>query len=329
MITTSTLITGATGFAGQHLVAACANAGESVIACGRRPNPPKQFTTLGVEYRAVDLLASTGTHSISALIKQTEPKVVYHLAALASAGRSWQEPTEAINANVMMTFNLLEAVRQFAPQAVVLVTGSSEVYGPPNTLPVLERAKLRPQNPYAVGKASVELLAGFYADVYDLKVVRARTFNHAGPGQSVTYLVPSLAAQVAAGITVAADPITVTTGNPEARRDYTDVRDVIRAYRLLVEKQTTNIFNVCSGQTYSVRELVALFSKLTERKINHQVDPQRFRPVDVPEVRGSHQKLTIATGWYPQITMTKTLRDTLSEHLPEGFDNTISSTSYS
>ena len=131
-----------------------------------------------------------------------------------------------------MTLHLLEAVRAEAPEAAVVVVGSSELYGPPATLPVDESAPLRPQNPYAVSKASADLLAGFYADAHGLRIIRARAFNHAGPGQEPIYAIASFARQVAAGLEAGEDPVRVVTGNPDARRDYTDVRDVVRAYRV-------------------------------------------------------------------------------------------------
>ena len=132
-----------------------------------------------------------------------------------------------------MAVHLLEAVREEAPEATVVAVSSGEVYGPPERLPVDETAPLRPQNPYAVSKAQVDLLAGFYSDAHGLRVVRPRAFNHAGPGQKPIYAIASFARQVAAGLEEGANPVRVVTGNPDTRRDFTDVRDVVRAYRLL------------------------------------------------------------------------------------------------
>ena len=143
------------------------------------------------------------------------------------------------------------------PDAAVVAVSSGEVYGPPASLPVDESAPLRPQNPYAVSKAAGDLLAGFYADAHGLRVARPRAFNHSGPGQPPLYALASFARQVAAGLEAGDDPIRVVTGNPDARRDYTDVRDVVRAYRLLAAAGEPGVVNVCSGRSASARELVA------------------------------------------------------------------------
>ena len=138
----------------------------------------------------------------------------------------------------------------------MVAVASGEVYGPPARLPVDETAPLRPQNPYAVSKASADLLAGFYADAHGLRVIRARAFNHAGPGQAPTYAIASFAQQVARALDAGEDPVRIVTGNPDTRRDYTDVRDVVRAYRLLAEHAEPGIYNVCSGRTASTTELI-------------------------------------------------------------------------
>ena len=185
------------------------------------------------------------------------PEVVYHLAALAHVGRSWGDPAATLARNQAIDLNVLEAVRTEAPGAVLVAVSSGEVYGPPSTLPVDESAPLRPQNPYAVSKAAGDLLAGFYADAHGLRVVRPRAFNHAGPGQPALYALASFTRQVAAGLEAGDDPIRLVTGNPDARRDFTDVRDVVRAYRLLAAAGEPGVFNVCSGRSTSARELLA------------------------------------------------------------------------
>jgi GDP-4-dehydro-6-deoxy-D-mannose reductase len=232
------------------------------------------------------------------------PRVVYHLAAHAHVGASWREPGATLRDNVAMTLNLLEAVRSEAPEATVVAVSSGEIYGPPARLPVDESAPLRPQNPYAVSKASADLLAGFYADAHGLRVIRPRAFNHAGPGQQPTYAVASFARQVAEGRRV-------VTGNPDTRRDYTDVRDVVRAYRLLAERGEPGVYNVCSGRTASAAELVAALASVAGVEVEHVVDPALLRPHEVMEVRGSYAALREATGWEPEIPLEQTLADTL------------------
>ena len=240
------------------------------------------------------------------------PDVVYHLAALAHVGRSWRDPRVTLAQNQAINLNVLEAVRTEAPAAVLVAVSSGEVYGPPQTLPVDESAALRPQNPYAVSKAAGDLLAGFYADAHGLRVARPRAFNHAGPGQPPLYALASFARQVAAGLEAGDDPIRVVTGNPDARRDFTDVRDVVRAYRLLAESGESGAVNVCSGRSVSARELVAGLGRAAGVEIDHTVDPGLVRAHEVMEIRGSAERLRAATGWEPRIALETTLADTVA-----------------
>jgi len=288
------LVTGASGFVGRHLVAACAEAGEVVAEASRATG--------------VDLLDLDGAR---AAVAAARPDVVYHLAALAHAGASWEDPSGYLAGNLALALSVLEAVRAEAPGATVVVIGSGEVYGPPATLPVTEDAPLRPQNPYAVSKASADLLAGFYADAHGLRVIRARPFNHAGPGQAASYAIGSFARQAAVAAEAGRDPIRIVTGNPDTRRDYSDVRDVVRAYRLLSERAEPGTYNVCSGRTASGRELLAALARAVGAGLEHEVDPALVRAHDVLEVRGSHERLRRATGWEPEIALEHTLADTV------------------
>jgi GDP-4-dehydro-6-deoxy-D-mannose reductase len=274
------VITGVTGFAGRHLAAACA--ADDVV---------------GLSSSVCDLRDAEAARTA---IADARPEVVYHLAARAHVGESWNDPAGTLGDNVAMTLNVLEAVRAAAPDAVVVAVSSGEVYGPPERLPVDEAAPLHPQNPYAVSKASADLLAGMYADAHGLKVVRARAFNHAGPGQDPTYAISSFARQAAHGAE------RIVTGNPDTRRDYTDVRDVVRAYRLLAERGEPGVYNICSGRTASTREIVALLGSELD------VDPDLLRPNEVMELRGSYAALNAATGWEPEIPFAQTVRDTLT-----------------
>ena len=285
------LITGAGGFAGGHLAAACRDAGDEVVEVSR---------ATGTDLRD----AAAARDAISA----AAPDVVYHLAARAHVGESWKDPQGFLADNLAMTLNVLDAVRADAPEAVVVAVSSGELYGPPESLPVTEEAPLRPQNPYAVSKASADLLAGFYADAHGLRVIRARPFNHAGPGQEPTYAIASFARQAAAG----GDPVRIVTGSPDTRRDYTDVRDVVRAYRLLAERGDPGIYNVCSGRTASARELIELLASAAGAALDHVVDPSLVRAHEVMEVRGSAERLRAATGWEPEIALERTLADTVA-----------------
>jgi GDP-4-dehydro-6-deoxy-D-mannose reductase len=291
------LICGASGFAGAHLARACAEAGDEVVALAR--SGPV----------AVDLRDAA---AVRAAVAEAAPAVVYHLAALAHVGRSWRDPRTTLAENHAMTVNVLEAVRSEAPDAVVVAVSSGEVYGPPAALPVDESALLRPQNPYAVSKAAGDLLAGFYADAHGLRVVRPRPFNHAGPGQPPIYALASFARQMALGLEAGDEPVRVVTGNPESRRDYTDVRDVVRAYRLMAEAGAPAVANVCSGRSRSGRDLIAGLEQAAAARVEHVVDPGLVRAHEVMEVRGSAERLRAATGWEPEIPLERTLADTVA-----------------
>ena len=241
----------------------------------------------------VDLLDATATRSA---IAAARPEVVYHLAAHAHVGESWRDPARSLRDNVAMTLNVLEAVREEASEATVVAVASGEVYGPPERLPVGETAPLRPQNPYAVSKASADLLAGFYADAHGVRVIRARAFNHAGPGQAPVYAIASFARQFATAVDAGENPVRIVTGNPDTRRDFTDVRDVVRAYRLLAERAEPGVYNICSGRTASSRELVAMLAEAAGVAVEHVVDPAKLRPHEVMELRGSFERAARGHG---------------------------------
>jgi GDP-4-dehydro-6-deoxy-D-mannose reductase len=283
-------VTGGAGFAGRHLLALVPDA----VAPSREE---------------LDLLDAD---AVRGAVHEAAPEAVFHLAALASVGRSWEAPAETLTGNVAMTAHLLEAVRLEAPEAAVVMVGSGEVYGRPARLPVDEDAPLRPQNPYAVSKAACDLLGGQYADAYGLRVVRMRPFNHAGPGQSDDYVVGTLTRQVAEAEAAGRDEAALRTGNPDSARDFTDVRDVVRAY-VAAASVEAGAFNVASGRTVTVRELIELVRAAARLPVRHEVDASRVRAHDVPEVRGSAERLREATGWAPEIPLERTVADALDE----------------
>ncbi len=289
------LITGAGGFAGRHLAAHCRASGDEVAEVSRGTG--------------VDLLDAPATREAVAAAR---PGVVYHLAARAHVGESWKDPARFLSENLAMALNVLEAVRAEAPEATVVAVASGEVYGAPAVLPVGEDAALRPQNPYAVSKASADLLAGFYADAHGLRVIRARAFNHAGPGQEPAYAIASFSRQAAQAVSRGEDPIVFVTGNADTRRDYTDVRDVARAYRLLAERAEPGVYNVCSGRSTSARELLELLAAAAGARLDHRVDPALVRAHEVMEVRGAPDRLKAATGWEPEMPLERTLADTVA-----------------
>jgi GDP-4-dehydro-6-deoxy-D-mannose reductase len=300
------LITGASGFAGGYLARACAQAGDEVFGASRRGALPADAG----EGIAVDLRDLDG---VRRLLAELEPEVVYHLAALSSVGRSWEQPAATVQDNVATAVNVLEALRLEVPDARVVWVGTCESYGPPSRLPVAEDAPLKPANPYAVSKTAGDLLAAVYVDAHGLDLVRARPFNHTGPGQLPMFIVSSLAEQAARAKLAGESSIRIVTGNPETRRDFTDVRDVARAYRLLAERgQAGQVYNVSSGQSISAADQIAVLGELVApATIDHVVDPDRVRAHEVMDVRGANDRIRADTGWQPEIPFRTTMLDTL------------------
>ena len=214
--------------------------------------------------------------------------------------------------NVATAVNVLEAWRLDAPRARMVWVSSSEVYGNAAQLPIVEDAPVQPANPYAVSKLTGDLLAGVYADAHGLDLVRARPFNHAGPGQRPVFIVSSLARQAAEGRLSGAHRIRIATGNPDTRRDFTDVRDVVRGYRLLAERARPGVYNVCSGRSISPADQIRMLAEVVAPlEIEHEVDPARVRAHEVMDLRGSNARIRSAVGWQPEIPFEQTIRDTV------------------
>ena len=298
------LVTGAAGFVGSHLVGRLRACGDDVTCTDRADGGP-------------DLLDATG---IRRLIEEVRPDVVYHLAGQADVGGSWDSPVQTLRVNAEGTLNLLEAVRTLGGARVVTVS-SADVYGvvDPGDLPTRESAPLRPVSPYAASKAAADLLALQAHLGHGLDVVRARSFNHLGPGQSDRFVCSALASRIAAIELAGGDSIRV--GNLDARRDFTDVRDVVRAYRCLaVDGRPGAAYNVCTGTTVSVREVAERLVEIAGRvptgsgpagPIRLVDDPALRRPVDVAVSCGDPTAIRTDTGWQPELSMDRTLADLL------------------
>ena len=305
------LITGASGFAGSWLCRECAAAGDEVVAASRR----------GVVVDGCGRGATVDLRSAEEalrLVRTVAPDVVYHLASLTSVGRSWQEPAQTLADNDAISVNMLEALRHGAPGARVVWVSSCEIYGEPAVLPAPEDSRPRPANPYAVSKVSGELLAELYVAAYGLQIVRARPFSHSGPGQLPLFLLSNLARQAATARLAGAPELEITTGNPDTRRDFTDVRDVVRAYRLLALSPAWgdavgDVYNVSSAASISAADQVALLRDLlAPTAVSHVVDPSLRRAHEVMDLRGDHARITALTGWRPQIPLRQTMTDTIA-----------------
>ncbi len=285
-------LTGGSGFVGGWLLRHLAESGDTAV--GSDPE-----------------LDVTDAAQLSMDLRAGAPDVVYHLAALTHVGRSWTEPAETFRVNAMGTLNLLEAAAHCdVPPAVVLVS-SAEVYGPTTDTEQLgEDAPLRPVTPYAVSKVAAEFL-GLQAFLgRGLRVIRARPFNHVGPGQSDDFVVSALARRMVEAELRGSGAVQV--GNLAASRDFTDVRDVVRAYRLLALNGVAGeVYNVCSGHAVTIASLAETMAGLLAYHVTLVEDPALFRPVDVPVVVGSASKLMDVTGWKPEIPLATTLLDVL------------------
>jgi GDP-4-dehydro-6-deoxy-D-mannose reductase len=293
------LVTGAAGFVGHHL---CAH----LRACGDEVIPADRAAQQGA---ALDI---TDPDATAYLLAETKPEVVYHLAGWSDIGGSWADPLGALRVNAEGTLNVLEACRH-ASVGRVLVISSADVYGivAEEDLPITEAQALRPVSPYAASKTAADFLALQAGLGHGQDVVRVRAFNHLGPGQSDRFVASAIASRIARNELDGDDEVPV--GNLAARRDFTDVRDVVRAYRLLIEHGAAgDVYNVCSGTAVVVQQLADRLLALAESPMRLVVDPERYRPVDVPVVLGDASKLHRATGWEPTIDLSTTVTDLLA-----------------
>ena len=290
------LITGGGGFVGNYLCAHCASEGDDVV-CVDRSGPD-----------SVDI---TDRDAIQRSFEHHRPEVVYHLAALSHVGESWADPTGVLRVNVEGTGHVLNAARAAGVRRTIVV-GSAEEYGQveERDLPLKEDTPLRPSSPYGVSKIAASYLALQAHIAYGLDVVRVRAFTHTGPGQSDRFLMPALAHRIAAAEREQRDEIRV--GSLEPIRDVSDVRDVVRAYRLLAERgEAGEVYNVCSGTGAAVREIADHLLAAARRPLRLTVDPELVRPVDVPRLVGDASRLRAATGWEPEYRLDQTLADVL------------------
>lgn len=301
------LVTGATGFAGKHLVPLLLKRGDTVWGTYLvREEAEKNSARLRL--LQCDIRNKTRLRSI---VEKVRPQRVYHLAAFSSVRDSVRNFRVAYDTNFWGTVNLLEAVRQAAPTARVLVVGSGQCYGPQKRgkPPVTESHPLSPQDPYSLSKAAVDMLAYCYYKQFGLHVVRARPFNHTGPGQSSHFVCSDFAQQVAA-ISLKLLPPVLHVGDLRVSRDFSDVRDVVRAYEMLLDRgKPGQAYNVSSGKGASLRQVVQLLLSFSACPIQLVAEPDRVGPIQVRVLAGSNRKLHRATGWRPRFTLRATLRD--------------------
>jgi GDP-4-dehydro-6-deoxy-D-mannose reductase len=289
------LVTGGRGFVGSWLATHLEECGDDVVAIDSE-------------------VEVTDGEAVRAAVFDAAPDVVYHLAAMTHVGRSWTDPAAVFQVNAIGTLYVLEAARACGRPPRVVLISSAEVYGavPEDLLPVTEEVPLAPVTPYAASKVAAEYLGVQAHLAHGLPVVRVRPFNHVGPGQSTGFVVPALAERIVSARGAGASSILV--GNLSARRDLTDVRDVVRAYRLLAERGVPGeVYNVCSGRDVAIEDVAGRLQALAGTDLRLELDPSLARPVDVPVVRGDAARLHAATGWVPAIDLDSTLRDVLAQ----------------
>ena len=319
------LIIGAAGFVGSYLIRHCKE------DCGWETFATKMsfetFSYKGVDVFDLDIL---DRDAIVALLEKLRPDYIFHLAAQSSVAASWKNPGLTIDVNIKGSVNVLDAIRavrdkdlsvqdslssdqEHAYRPRILLIGSGEEYGHirPEETPLPETNALRPGNIYAATKACQNMIGSIYARAYNLDIMMVRAFNHVGPNQAPMFVVADFCKQVADIEAGLQEPV-IRVGNLSAKREFTDVRDVVRAYALLVQKgQPGETYNVGSGHAVAIQDLLDNILALSEKEITVEVDPKKLRPVDVPIIEADTSKLREATGWVKTIELGQTLRETL------------------
>ncbi|HNV03341.1 MAG TPA: GDP-mannose 4,6-dehydratase [Vicinamibacterales bacterium] len=302
------LVTGAAGFAGSHLLDLLA--GDPVCVAGlRKPGVGAATQALypGVTWLEVDLLDRDATRRA---IGELAPAAIYHLAGSPHVGQSWRAAAETLSANAMATHHVLDAVRAEGLRSRVVVPSSAYVYRPADRA-LTEDDAIEAANPYAISKVATELAVVKAAEEDGVPAVVARAFNHTGPRQDPSFFVPGVARQVAAIEAGRAEPV-IRVGNLATRRDLTDVRDTVRAYRALAERGLPGrVYNVCSGRAYWMRDLLDLLVGLARVRVTVEVDAARLRPNDTPLLLGDPSRIRGETGWEAGVPIERTLQDLL------------------
>ncbi len=307
------MITGITGFAGSHLVEYLMSVEGLELYGIRRWRSRTEHIDHLTDEIAIEECDLRDSTSVMRLIQKIKPDRIFHLAAQSFVPTSWHAPGESLTTNILGTLHLFEAVRQTGIDPIIQVACSSEEYGLvlPEELPIKETNPLRPLSPYAVSKVGTDMLAYQYFKSYGLKAIRTRGFNHTGPRRGDVFVCSTFAKQIAEIEAGRKEPV-LWVGNLDAKRDFTDVRDMVRAYWLATEHcEPGEAYNICSGVAHPIKEVLDMLLALTQTKIEVRPDPARRRPSDVPVLQGDNTKFVQATGWAPSIPFEQTLRDIL------------------
>ena len=296
------LITGGSGFVGRYLHGLLTENGQEVSVT----KLPHETHANAIDMDVLDML------SIEQALSLSNPDVIYHLAAQSSVALSWKDPAMTLRVNCEGTVNLLGTVKKMKPGCKVILIGSGEEYGSVKDIPVGEDTVPAPGNPYAVSKAAQTMMGVVYAKAYGMDVLMTRSFNHIGAGQGPGFVAPDFCKQIA-DIEKGLSPPVISVGNLEAKRDFSDVRDIVRAYYILSKSgKSGEIYNIGSGNAVSIQSLLDTLLSLSETEIEVRRDESRMRPSDTPVVEADIGKLTAHTGWKPEIELKESLEDVLN-----------------
>lgn len=309
------LITGITGFAGSHLAEYIIENHQDAEIFGLRRWRSRLENINHIKHRVRLIEADLKDESsIVRALKESKPNRIFHLAAHSYVPTSWRMPTEVIINNIGGETNLFEAVRRTCPRAKIQIAGSSEEYGlvEPHEIPIKETNPLRPLSTYGVSKVAQDLLGWQYYKSYGMRIVRTRAFNHTGPRRGEVFVCSAFAKQIAKIEKIKSTPI-ITTGNLDAIRDFTDVRDVARAYWLALEKgRIGEVYNIGSGRQISMKNILELLLDIAQIGAEIVIDPDQYRPSDVPILACDYSRFAKQTGWRPEVGLRQTLADLLN-----------------
>lgn len=302
------LIIGAAGFVGKYLANELAQ-NWGIAVCATKL-PSEKLEIQGIKIFDLDIL---NKEDIIKLLYIVKPDYIFHLAAQSSVSVAWKNPGLTIDINIKGSVNVMDAIRELYYKPNVLLIGSGEEYGHIliNETPIKEDNHIRPGNIYAATKVCQNMIGNIYAKAYDMNLMMVRAFNHIGPYQSPIFVVSDFCKQVAEIEAGLKSPV-MYVGNLSAKRDFTDVRDVVRAYALLIQKgEPGETYNVGSGHSYAISKILDIIISLATVCINIEIDPNKIRPVDVPIIEADITKLQELTGWKPDITLEQTILETL------------------
>ncbi len=299
------LVTGADGFVGNHLVKELADHGYNVMAVSGGHST--QMSSCIRESITADLTDREAVRQIDF----SNISGVIHLAGLAAVGASFDNPMQYVTTNMGIEINLFEAAQSQGAKPRFIIVSSGNLYDPEAPLPLTEASSVSPNSPYAVSKLGQEQLARYYGN-RGFDYIIARPFNHIGPGQNLGFLLPDLTKQA---VEVELGKVSeISVGNLDAQRDYTDVRDIARAYRLLLERgKPGEVYNICSGKPRSGNDILSSILKHVEHNISIKQDPARMRPSDAPVIYGDNFKISQDTGWRPEISTQDTIVDVVAD----------------